>query len=271
MAAVSDDQIQDADVAVQIERALDLRQIVGADERLLVHQQRRRPRRRRRDRRGPSGATNASASETPDGHDVHRARDRRATRARRSARESTAGRARDRNRGPGRRTARRSRRPMRRSPAPSSQGSQPPRPPTASQPPTGATAIARPRNSCVHVVHRLASEYQNTIASATGDSSKHSGLERHGARRRTPPTRRRRTATASRRVIAPRGSSRFAVRGLSASKPRVDQPVESHRGAPRRDHRDENPADRRPTCDRRVLRGAAARPPARTAARTPSG
>ena len=53
----------------------------------------------------------------------------------------------------------------------SSHGSHPPRPPTASQPPTGATAIARPRNSCVHVVKRLASEYQNTIASATGDSS----------------------------------------------------------------------------------------------------
>ena len=33
-----------------------------------------------------------------------------------------------------------------------SHGSHPPRPPTASQPPTGATAIARPRNSCVHVV-----------------------------------------------------------------------------------------------------------------------
>ena len=50
----------------------------------------------------------------------------------------------------------------------SSQGSDPPRPPTASQPPTGATAIARPRNICVHVVTRLANEYQKRIAKATG-------------------------------------------------------------------------------------------------------
>ena len=42
------EQIQDADVAVQVERALHLRQIVGADERLLVHEQRRHARRRRR-------------------------------------------------------------------------------------------------------------------------------------------------------------------------------------------------------------------------------
>ena len=63
----------------------------------------------------------------------------------------------------------------------SSHGSHPPRPPAASQPPTGATAIARPRKSCVHVVYRLASEYQNTIARATGDSARHNGLRRHAA------------------------------------------------------------------------------------------
>ena len=36
--------------------------------------------------------------------------------------------------------------------AASNHGSHPPRPPTASQPPTGATAMASPRKSCVHVV-----------------------------------------------------------------------------------------------------------------------
>ena len=37
------EQIEDADVAVQIERALDLRQIVGAHQRLLVDEQQRDP------------------------------------------------------------------------------------------------------------------------------------------------------------------------------------------------------------------------------------
>ena len=100
--------------------------------------------------------------------------------------------------------------------AASSQGSQPPRPPTASQPPTGATAIASPRNSCGQVVKRLASEYQNTMASATGESAKHSGLSRHDANTNAADD----TATntvASRVLIRPRGISRIAVRGLSAS------------------------------------------------------
>ena len=57
----------------------------------------------------------------------------------------------------------------------SSHGSHPPRPPAASQPPTGATAIASPRNACVDQVNRFASEYQKTIARATGDSAKHNG------------------------------------------------------------------------------------------------
>src|SRR5437868_3970005 len=55
---------------------------------------------------------------------------------------------------------------------PRSQGSHPARPPAASQPPTGATAIASPRNSWVYDVNRFASEYQNTIASATGDRTR---------------------------------------------------------------------------------------------------
>ena len=33
--------------------------------------------------------------------------------------------------------------------------------------------MARPRNACVHAVYRLASEYQNTMASASGDSARH--------------------------------------------------------------------------------------------------
>ncbi len=100
--------------------------------------------------------------------------------------------------------------------AASSHGSHPPRPPTASQPPTGATAIARPRNSCVHVVKRLAREYQNTIASATGESAKHTGFSRHEANTKMADEMTTKM-TASRTLMAPRGISRFAVRGFSAS------------------------------------------------------
>src|SRR5204863_274561 len=95
-------------------------------------------------------------------------------------------------------------------------GSHPPRPPTASHPPTGATAIARPRNIWVHAVYRLASEYQNTTANATGDSQKHSGLKRHAAYPKQTDAMATNTA-ASRIDIAPRGSSRFDVLGFSAS------------------------------------------------------
>src|SRR5215831_3155362 len=64
-------------------------------------------------------------------------------------------------------------------------GSHPPRPPTASHPPTGATAIASPRNICVYDVYFFASEYQKTIASATGARIKHNVLSRHDANRNT--------------------------------------------------------------------------------------
>src|SRR5688572_12216642 len=99
---------------------------------------------------------------------------------------------------------------------PSSQGSAPPRPPAAIQPPTGATAIARPRNIWVYVVTRFASEYQKTIASATGARMKQSMLNCDAPKTNTADA----TTTnivASRRVIAPRGSSRMAVRGFNAS------------------------------------------------------
>src|SRR6185295_17255776 len=95
-------------------------------------------------------------------------------------------------------------------------GSQPLRPPTASQPPTGATAIARPRKSCVHVVKRLAREYQNTIASATGDRARQSGLKRDAAKTNTTDATMTK-AVASALVMTPRGNSRFAVLGLSRS------------------------------------------------------
>ncbi len=98
----------------------------------------------------------------------------------------------------------------------STHGSHPPRPPTDSHPPTGATAIARPRNICVYDVKRFASEYQNTIASATGASIRHNGLSRHDANTNAAEAIVTNTA-ASLVVIAPRGSSRFAVRGLRAS------------------------------------------------------
>ena len=62
----------------------------------------------------------------------------------------------------------------------------------------------------------MASEYQNTIASATGDSAKQIGFSRHAAKTNTADATTT-NAIASRELIAPRGSSRFAVRGLSAS------------------------------------------------------
>ena len=65
-------------------------------------------------------------------------------------------------------------------------------------------------------MNRLASEYQNTIASATGDSTRHSVLSRDAANTNTADDTITKTA-ASGVVIAPRGSSRIAVRGLSAS------------------------------------------------------
>ena len=63
---------------------------------------------------------------------------------------------------------------------------------------------------------RLASEYQKTIASATGASTRQSVFSRDAPKTNTTEE----TTTkivASRRLIAPRGSSRIAVRGLSAS------------------------------------------------------
>src|SRR5438874_4072363 len=69
------DEIQDADVSVQIERALDLREIVGAHERLLVDEHRGHGRHagqidraERRDER--------QRKATRDGRRVHQARDR---------------------------------------------------------------------------------------------------------------------------------------------------------------------------------------------------
>jgi hypothetical protein len=99
---------------------------------------------------------------------------------------------------------------------PSSTGSHEKPPPEAIHPPTGATAMARPRKNCVAHVYRFASEYQKTMASATGASARQSVLMRaHTSRNATLVTTRK--ARASVRDIAPRGSSRLAVRGLRAS------------------------------------------------------
>src|SRR4051812_7241219 len=101
--------------------------------------------------------------------------------------------------------------------APSSQGSSAPiGPVAASQPPTGATAIASARKSCVYVVYRLASEYQNTIPSATGDSARQTRPSWEAAATNTTDETMTKTV-ASVAVIAPRGSSRIAVRGFFAS------------------------------------------------------
>src|SRR5436190_16316485 len=88
-------------------------------------------------------------------------------------------------------------------------------PPAASQPPTGATAIARPRNACVYEVKRLASEYQNTIASASGDRRPQVRFKKNAAPTNTMDDTTTKVAAAP-RLSAPRGISRDAVRGLRA-------------------------------------------------------
>jgi hypothetical protein len=65
-------------------------------------------------------------------------------------------------------------------------------------------------------VKRFASEYQKTIASATGDSARQTGPSFHAASTNAIDETITK-ARASARVITPRGSSRIAVRGLSAS------------------------------------------------------
>jgi hypothetical protein len=100
---------------------------------------------------------------------------------------------------------------------PSTQGSSRGGPPAAIHPPTGATAIASPRNNCVYEVTRLAREYQNTIPRATGDNARQTHPSRLAqATKATDETTTNRMA--SRRLIAPRGSSRPAVLGFFASK-----------------------------------------------------
>ena len=80
------DEIQDPDVAVEIERALDLRQIVGADERLLVHQQRGDDRDAGRGRSAPSVRDERRARPgTRSAPTCIDARDQRASARRRSA------------------------------------------------------------------------------------------------------------------------------------------------------------------------------------------
>src|SRR5688572_13802633 len=89
-------------------------------------------------------------------------------------------------------------------------------PRAASHPPTGATAIARPRNACVYDVYRFAREYQNTISSATGGNMPHKGVTWVAANMNISDETTTNTV-ASRRPRAPVGISRIAVRGLSAS------------------------------------------------------
>ena len=65
-------------------------------------------------------------------------------------------------------------------------------------------------------MYRLASEYQNTMASATGDRTRQIQLSREAAKMNVNDAITTKIK-ASRTLIAPRGSSRPAVRGLSAS------------------------------------------------------
>src|SRR5262245_41395074 len=77
--------------------------------------------------------------------------------------------------------------------------------------------MASPRNACVYVVKRLASEYQNTMASATGDRIKQRGESAPAATTNTIDDIVTNSVAAG-RVMRPRGISRMAVRGFFASK-----------------------------------------------------
>jgi hypothetical protein len=90
------------------------------------------------------------------------------------------------------------------------------RPRTASQAPTGAMERARPRTRCDREVNRLVYEYPRTTSSATGERSRQSGLSMAAAPTRARAERETKSHT-SRRESTPRGSSRWAVRGLRAS------------------------------------------------------
>ena len=73
-------------------------------------------------------------------------------------------------------------------------------------------------------------------------AAKQSGFSRHAAYDEHRPTRPTTNSAASR--DAHRAARQLAVRRARVERvePRVDEPVESHRRAARRDHRDENPA-----------------------------
>ena len=105
--------------------------------------------------------------------------------------------------------------------------------------------MASPRNSCVHVVNRLASEYQNTIASATGESMKHSGFSRDVANTNR--------ADAHDDERGSLGRAHGTARNLAIRRPwiqrvksTIDEAVEPHRGRSGGHHRHENPADAAP-------------------------
>src|SRR4029453_11357523 len=70
----SDDEVQDADVSVQIEPPLDLGQIALADEGLLEPEQ-RRDRRHAAEIQRPEAGNQPEPRQTDDSSDVHRPRD----------------------------------------------------------------------------------------------------------------------------------------------------------------------------------------------------
>ena len=114
-------------------------------------------------------------------------------------------------------------------------------PPDAIHPPTGATAMARPRKNCVAQVTRLANEYQKTMPSATGASSRHSAadLRTHAEEGQARHDEEDRRFTNRHR----------AARNLALRRPRVerviariDEPIERHGRAACRHHRRDDPA-----------------------------
>ena len=92
-------------------------------------------------------------------------------------------------------------------------------PVTARYPPTGAMARLTPSQRCGHQVNRLDRLYAMIQPSASGLSRKQRGLISQAVARKRNEASTTETQ-ACRTVIAPRGSSRVAVRGFRASNSR---------------------------------------------------
>ena len=133
-------------------------------------------------------------------------------------------------------------------------------PPAASQPPTGATAIARPRNSLR--VRRVALRQRIPEHDRERDRRQQRGRRGSAASAATTNT----IDDTDDEDASPRARVMRAARDLAHRRARIqrvhagiDQAIESHRGTARRHHRDDDPADLPPR-ERRLRAQASSAP-----------